>query len=97
MGRKGLWITAGVLAAAQLVQPDRTAGQYDPGTDLLTRARPSAEVEHLLRVACYDCHSNTTRYPWYSYVTPVNFWLQHHINDGHTGFNMSAWGSKSAK
>ena len=31
--------------------------------------------------ACYDCHSDRTDHPWYAYITPVNFWLQHHIDE----------------
>ena len=44
-------------------------------------------VNIIFKKACYDCHSNNTNYPWYSYVQPVNFWLTSHINDGKKHFN----------
>jgi hypothetical protein len=30
----------------------------------------SPEVKAVLRRACYDCHSNETRWPWYDRVAP---------------------------
>ena len=57
----------------------------------------SSSVADLLHVACYDCHSHTTTYPWYSYITPVNFWLQQHVNEGREELNLSEWGAHKEK
>lgn len=91
------WITLGVLAGAQLVRPGRTAEPFDASSDLIAVTKPSAPVEHLLRVACYDCHSGQPRYPWYMNITPVNWWMQHHINESREHFDLSAWGRVSEK
>lgn len=96
MRKKG-WVALGVLALAQVFQPDRSVVPNDPALDLVAMTNPSQEVQHLLRTACYDCHSDHTSYPWYSYITPVNFWLQDHINEGREEFNMSAWGTFKPK
>lgn len=47
------------------------------------------DIKSILTKACNDCHSNITRYPWYSEVQPVAWWLNDHINDGkrHLNFN----------
>lgn len=47
------------------------------------------DIKSILAKACNDCHSNITRYPWYSEVQPVAWWLNDHINDGkrHLNFN----------
>lgn len=58
-----------------MFQPDRTVQPNDPEHDLITVTAPSAAVQDLLHNACYDCHSDHTTYPWYSYITPVNFWM----------------------
>ncbi len=97
MRRKLLLGIMGLLLVSQAFQPDRSVDPANEEDDLTHHARPSAYVEDLLRSACYDCHSTRTTYPWYAHVTPVNFWLQHHINEGREEFNMSAWGAKSAK
>ena len=44
-------------------------------------------VNTILKKACYDCHSNNTTYPWYSYVQPVGIWLNSHVNDGKKHLN----------
>lgn len=96
MNRKWL-IVPGILVAAQFFQPDRTVQLNDPEHDLLSVTTPTRDVQDLLRTACYDCHSDSTTYPWYSYITPVNFWLQGHIDEGRAEFDMSSWGRRRAK
>ena len=51
----------------------------------------------LLKSACLDCHSDHTRYPWYNSVTPINYWLNHHIEEGKKHFNISKWAEYSIK
>lgn len=46
-----------------------------------------------LKVACNDCHSNNTRYPWYAEIQPVAWWLNGHIVDGKRGLNFSEFTS----
>ncbi|MCB9184601.1 MAG: heme-binding domain-containing protein [Flavobacteriales bacterium] len=85
------------FAIAQFVRPDTTNPTRDPANDLIAVTHPSAEVTALLRAACYDCHSHETRYPWYVSITPVNWWMQHHVDEGREEFNMSEWGARKAK
>lgn len=51
------------------------------------------EVDALLRAACYDCHSNETKWPAYAYVAPVSWLLNHHVKEGREELNFSAWQS----
>jgi hypothetical protein len=51
----------------------------------------SYAVKSILERSCYDCHSNHTRYPWYSNIQPVAWWLQHHIDEGKEHLNFSAF------
>ena len=44
-----------------------------------------------LTLACLDCHSNTTIYPWYAKLSPLNFWLNGHIKGGQKHLNFSEW------
>jgi len=86
-----------VLVLAQFIQPNYSRATHDPANDLIAITKPVSEVEHLLHVACYDCHSDETRYPWYSRITPVNFWLKDHMDEGREEFNMSSWGGRKEK
>jgi len=54
-----------------------------------------AEVSDVLKVACNDCHTNKTTYPWYSNVQPVAWWLDHHVTDGKRHLNFSAFTNTS--
>jgi hypothetical protein len=53
-------------------------------------AAPS-EVQALLQRACYDCHSNETRWPWYSRVAPVSFLIARDVTEGRRELNFSTW------
>ena len=97
MRRKGIWIGIGVLALMQLVQPDRSPPASDPAQHLEQVMAVPANVKIILAEGCYDCHSSNSNYPWYSYITPVNFWQQDHISDAREELNFSDWGTYSAK
>lgn len=56
-----------------------------------------ADVKAILAKACDDCHSDNTRYPWYSRLQPVSWWLAHHVNEGKEELNFSQFGTYSAK
>ena len=66
-----------VLLAAfilmQFFRIDTNNPSSPPEKDLIALTKPSAEVASLLREACYDCHSNDTKYPWYSQIAPVSW------------------------
>ena len=52
---------------------------------------PPKDVEAILKKACYDCHSNHTNYPWYSYVAPFSWTIRSHIKEGRKALNFSKW------
>lgn len=51
----------------------------------------SERVKSILKKSCYDCHSNETNYPFYSYVFPISVILQNHIEEGRQELNFSNW------
>jgi hypothetical protein len=54
-----------------------------------------ADVMAIVKRACYDCHSNETRWRWYAYVAPVSWFIAHDVKEGREHLNFSAWGSLS--
>ena len=52
----------------------------------------TAETRALFFRACADCHSNETKWPWYSHVAPISWLVQHDVNEGREHFNISMWG-----
>lgn len=52
----------------------------------------SSRTQELFKRACADCHSNETKYPWYSNIAPVSWLVAHDIDEGREHFNVSMWG-----
>jgi len=52
----------------------------------------SARTKELFNRACADCHSNETKYPWYSNVAPVSWLVAYDIDEGREHFNVSMLG-----
>lgn len=52
---------------------------------------PTDESRALARVACYDCHSNETDWPVYSYVAPMSWLVRRDVEDGRDELNFSTW------
>ena len=52
------------------------------------------DVKAILGKACNDCHSNNTRYPWYSNIQPVDWWMTGHITKGKKGMNLDEYTNK---
>lgn len=51
----------------------------------------SVETRQLAVAACFDCHSNETKWPWYTAVAPASWITQRHIDEGRQKLNFSAW------
>ena len=52
----------------------------------------STKTKSLFMKACADCHSHETKWPWYSNVAPVSWFIYHDVEEGREHFNVSAWG-----
>jgi len=93
-------ILLGLLAMfiiIQFIQPARNNnGQVLP-TDISKQCSLPQNVQAVLKTSCYDCHSNKTHYPWYSYIQPVRWILDRHINEGKENLNFSEFGAYSAR
>jgi len=86
------WILIVFLVAfigAQFVRPVRDNPPTPPASSLAPRATP--EVASILDRACRDCHSNDTRWPWYTNVSPTNWLVANHVHHGREHFNYSSW------
>ena len=86
-----------VLIAIQFIQPaHNTSGQAMP-MDITKTVSVPDNVLNILKNACYDCHSNNTRYPWYAYIQPMGWLMAWHINNGKDNLNFSDFGSSSKR
>ncbi len=86
-----------ILIAMQLFRIDKKNPPVIVENDFLALNGASPDVQTIIKSSCYDCHSNTSTYPWYSNVAPVSWWVKHHINEGREHLNFSEWGKYTAK
>jgi hypothetical protein len=87
-------IALGLLALFALIQLV-PAGRTNPPATGPIGGPPEALA--VLRRACFDCHSNETRWPWYAYVAPVSWLVVRDVEQGREHLNFSVWGGYSAK
>ncbi|MEQ9467996.1 MAG: heme-binding domain-containing protein [Ekhidna sp.] len=65
--------------------------RFDNPDDIFLHVEAPDQVKNIMRTACYDCHSMETKYPWYTWVTPVSWWVFEHIEHGRDELNFSEW------
>lgn len=94
--RPAAWILVVVLIlliGAQFARADRTNPASKPGASLFAQTSTPPDVKSILDRSCRDCHSNDTRWPWYSRVAPISWMLLQHVRDGRDKMNYSEWTS----
>lgn len=81
-----------VFLGMQFDRPERNESN-DQSRHISTLFPVPDSVEAILKVACYDCHSNNTRYPWYANVQPVAGMMAEHVEHGKKDLNFSEFAS----
>ena len=92
------WIIVAAVvafAALQLTNPPHTNPQVK--NDFLTLMNPPPNIAAMFRSACYDCHSDETRWPWYSHVAPMSWQIVWDVNEGRVQLNLSEWPTNDLK
>ncbi len=85
MLKKILIVVAVIVIGIQFIPVDRS----NPPVTQEINAPPN--VMTILKTSCYDCHSNETNWPWYSYVAPVSFLIASDVHNGRKRVNFSEW------
>ena len=87
-----------IFLLMQLYQPARNESYEQELTANFTKMYDVPKnVETILRTSCYDCHSNNTNYPLYSYIQPARFFMEEHIKDGKKDLNFNEFGKYSKR
>jgi hypothetical protein len=79
---------AGVFLVIQLVPYGRA---HSNPPVLAEPAWDAPETREFARRACFDCHSNEVRWPWYAHVAPVSWLVQSDVDEGREKLNFSEW------
>lgn len=90
MIKKILLALGAILIVIQFIRPAKnTAPELITDNDISKTVSVPDDLHQMLIKKCYDCHSNTTVYPWYSNIQPVAWWLADHVNEGKSELNFS--------
>jgi hypothetical protein len=79
------------LVVIQIFQPRRTNPPVVPSKSLIAHVQVPEEVHSALMHACGDCHSNQTRWPWYSHIAPLSWVITDDVNQGRRHMNFEDW------
>jgi Haem-binding domain len=82
-----------ILVFIQFIRPPKNNGQEIAQLQITALHPIPEDVKQVLAISCYDCHSNTTVYPWYAKIQPVYWFLNDHITAGKRHLNFSTFSS----
>jgi hypothetical protein len=89
----GLAAIVGFFLLLQLVPYGRA--HSNPRT-VAEPAWDSPRTRELAARACFDCHSNQTKWPWYAHVAPFSWAMQLDVDAGRSVINFSEWNRRYA-
>ena len=89
MIKKILVVLLIILIVIQFIKPPKNIHPGAEPADISTLYPVPANVDSILSIACKDCHSNNTRYPWYNNFQPAAWYLANHVTDGKRSFNLN--------
>lgn len=84
-----------VFILIQMIRPNKNDSRNSIN-DITTELEVPEEIKTILKTSCSDCHSNYTKYPWYSEIAPISWWMGGHIKKGKKHFNYSEWTAYNA-
>jgi hypothetical protein len=86
----------GILIATFVIMSLIPYGERtNPPVDEKLALKAPKDVDAIFKRACYDCHSNQTKWPWYSYVFPLSWSIKDHVKVGRARLNFDKWYSYS--
>ena len=89
------WIGIGAAIGFILIQfvtPERTNPAFDRSLTIAAQAAFTPPISTMIKASCFDCHSNETRWPWYSYIAPLSWLVADDVASGRRHLNFSEWG-----
>jgi len=82
-------VLAVIFILIQFIRPARNIAEVNPAYEITAAIAVPNDVQDIIRISCYDCHSNNTRYPWYVNIQPAAWFMNSHIKEGKRTLNFS--------
>ena len=81
------------LLASFLAHPLSHEESDRGGAPLLPGAEIPSSVADVVAHACINCHSEKTRWPWYSQIAPASWLVENDVKRARKHLNLSRWDS----
>ncbi len=91
MWRAIRWLAIGVVALALGIQLIPYGHDHQNPPVITEPAWDSQQTLDLAKRACFDCHSNETKWAWYTNIAPMSWLIQHDVEEGRQKLNWSEW------
>ena len=79
------------IATAARSRPTPPVAEADLSASLSLRTSVPAPVMSTLRRACFDCHSEETRWPWYAGLPVASHLIERDVTEARGQLNLSRW------
>jgi len=90
--RAGIAALLVLFFGAQFVRrPDLESPPVASQRQVQAHVEVPADIDAILRRACYDCHSNETHWPLYARVAPVSWFVARDVRQARSDLNLSEW------
>lgn len=89
--KRAAWIGLALFVLIQLAPYGR---EHAAGPNRVEPKWDSPRTRELAVRACFDCHSNLTHWPWYAWVAPFSWLVQHDVDEGREHLNFSAFDTR---
>ena len=86
-----------LLIVVQFIRPGRNTSSQPMPNDISKMVATPDSIKSVLQTACYDCHSNNSKYPWYMNIQPMGWLMAKHIREGKEVLNFSEFGGYSRR
>ena len=90
-------LVVAIVLVIQVIPVERNVSTVPAGQSFERTEKVPANVAAILKVSCYDCHSNNTRYPWYSELQPGAYFMAQHIKEGKEELNFDEFNDYSKR
>ena len=88
------WLKWGALGLVGFLVVGQTVPYGRGHSNPAVSAEPawdSPTTQAMVQTSCGDCHSNTTKWLWYSNIAPVPWLVQNDVDGGRRKLNFSEW------
>lgn len=90
-------LVVAIVLVIQVIPVERNVSTVPAGQSFERTEKVPANVAAILKVSCYDCHSNNSRYPWYSELQPGAWLMARHIKKGKEELNFDHFNAYSKR